>query len=122
MIQPLPNNPKQKGTRLLAKNKIGEKAENSEDAPLYLEIYPDLSECVETKARKEYNRLSSLLLSDSNETGLIEQLEVLRHFLDTSDFRALRSASEKFLIEGKIVKFLLSNRSGNTCCEMRVEE
>lgn len=106
----------------MAKNRIGEKAKNSEDPSPYLEIYPDLSECVETKARKEYNRLSSLLLSGSNETGLIEQLEVLRHFLAISDFRALRSKSEKFLVEGKIVKFLLSKRSGKTCCEMRVEE
>lgn len=106
----------------MAENRIGEEAKNSEDTPLYLEIYPDLSECVETKARKEYNRLSSLLLSGSNETGLIEQLVILRHFLDTSDFRALRSESEKFLIEGKIVKFFLSKRSDKTCCEMRVEE
>jgi hypothetical protein len=91
------------------------------DSKRHLEIYPDLSECVETKARKEYNRLSSLLLAGSNKTGLAEQLEVLRLFLDTADFRALRSESEKFLIEGKTVKYLLSKRFGKMCYEIRVE-
>lgn len=104
----------------MSENKRGT-IRDSKDALLHLEISPDLSECVETKARKEYNRLSSLLLAGSNKTGLTEQLEVLRHFLDTANFRALRSQSEKFLIEGKTVKYLLSKRSGEMCCEMRVE-
>jgi hypothetical protein len=105
----------------LSENKRGT-IRDSKDARLHVEICPDLSECVETKARKEYNRLSSLLLAGSNKTGLAERLEVLRLFLDTMDFRALRSESEKFLIEGKTVKYLISKRFGKMCYEIRVEQ
>ena len=72
------------------------------------EIEPDLSSCVQTLAKREYNRLTrELLTSDEEDAELQERLETLRMFLESTDFSELRSRYEPYLVEGKRVRFTL---------------
>jgi len=75
---------------------------------LKIELVPDLSHCIETVARRKHAELSHRLLG--NEAGNAEtedKLEILRLFLETADFRKLRSESEKRFMEGRKVKFVV---------------
>jgi len=85
-----------------------------------LEIVPELSECIETKARKEYQRISSLVMQGNTEVALARRLELLRVFLESADFPKLRSDSEQLLAEGKRITFVISQRSGRAVCKMEV--
>jgi len=87
---------------------------------VYIEIEPDLNECVETKARKEYKKLSSLVMKGNKERSLCQRLELLRLFLETADFGKLRSTSERFLVKDKRVIFLIWEKSGKVACTMKV--
>ena len=84
-----------------------------------VEIIPDVSECVETKARKEYNRLYRLYLNNEEQAG--NKLEMLKDFLEKADFKKLRSESEKTLLGGKGVKFLIYREQDATEYKMEVE-
>ena len=46
-------------------------------------------------------------------------MEILRVFLETANFKKLRAESEKRLIEGKKVKFMV-HRDKGVKCEMQV--
>ena len=71
-----------------------------------IEIIPDLVNCVQTKAKREYERvLGRLLREDGEDPHLEERLEVLRVFLETADFKSLRGRSEKVLLDGGTVSF-----------------
>ena len=73
-----------------------------------IKLEPDLSKCVQTLAKTEYNRLMrELLTSDAEDVELQERLETLRMFLEATDFRELRSRYEPYLVEGKRVRFTL---------------
>jgi len=75
---------------------------------LRVELIPDLSHCIETIARKEHAAvLKQLLGSDEGNKKLEEKLEILALFLETADFRELRAESEKILMDGKKVKFVV---------------
>ena len=75
---------------------------------LQIELVPDLSNCIETVAKKEYSEIVRQLLAigEGNEE-LHERAELLRSFLETTDFRRLRSESERYLVEGRRVKFVV---------------
>ena len=88
--------------------------------PIHVEIEPELEACVETKAKRQYNQILSELLNKGGEMELAERLEVLRLFLESADFSQLRNQSEKHLLEGKRVKFILSLTKGKPEYEMRV--
>lgn len=79
-------------------------------------LEPDLSECIETKAKKEYDRILSRLLK--GEEGMEEELEALRIFLSSADFPRLRAEYEKYLVEGKRVLFFIG-RNGEYRMEVR---
>jgi hypothetical protein len=80
---------------------------------LRVELIPDLSHCVETVARREYIAVSKhLLASTQRNRELEEKLEVLKLFLETGDFRKLRAESERMLIEGKKVRFIVYRDKG----------
>jgi len=49
----------------------------------------------------------SQLLNKGEDEKLAEKLEILRLFLESADFSKLRSESEKHLLEGKRVKFIV---------------
>ena len=62
----------------------------------------------------------SELLKESEERELAEKLEVLKLFLESADFNKLRSESEKHLVQGKRVKFILYLEEGKPKHEMKV--
>jgi hypothetical protein len=77
-------------------------------AMLKIELIPDLSHCIETVAKREHTQISKQLLkSGEGNKELEEKLEVLGTFLETADFRKLRAESEKILMDGKNVKFVV---------------
>ncbi len=73
-----------------------------------IEIVPYLEHCVENIARRRHAELARRLIA--GEPGGEEtekELELLRMFLETADFGKLRSESEKHLVKGGNVRFLL---------------
>jgi translation initiation factor IF-3 len=75
---------------------------------LKIELVPDLSHCIETVTKKEYKETIEKLLSANNVSKeLKEKAGILRMFLETANFRALRSESERYLADGKKVKFAI---------------
>lgn len=86
-----------------------------------IELTPDLSSCIETVARREYNDITrTLLTTTSRDETLVEKAEALRLFLETADFRKLRAESEKHLLNGKKVKFVVSLEDERLSYEMQV--
>jgi len=77
---------------------------------------------VETKAKRQYNQVLGELLNKGEEGELTEKLETLRLFLESADFNKLRSESEKHLVEGKGVKFILYLEKGEPKYEMKIME
>src|SRR4030065_244092 len=78
-----------------------------------IELKPNLSSCIETLSKKEYERTLNLLLKEGcadEEVG--KRLEVLRLFLESTDFSYLRSQYEGYLTEGKKVIFLIYPEAG----------
>jgi len=73
-----------------------------------IELKPDLSRCIETLSKKEYERTLNLLLKEGRlDEKLGEKLEVLRLFLEATDFGQLRSQYEAYLTQGRKVTFLI---------------
>jgi len=88
---------------------------------LKIELVPDLTHCIETVAKKEHTAaFKQILATGQRNEELEEKLEILRVFLETADFRKLRSESEKRLIEGKTVLFMVYLEEGITKYEMKV--
>lgn len=78
-----------------------------------IELIPDLSHCIETVARKEYeNLVRSYLQAGKGESEFKDKLELLRTFLESADFRKLRQQSEEYLLEGQRIKFILYMERG----------
>jgi hypothetical protein len=73
-----------------------------------IELKPNLSSCIETLSKREYERTLNLLLKEGRvDEKLGERLEVLRLFLESADFGHLRGQYEGYLTEGKEVTFLI---------------
>lgn len=73
-----------------------------------IELFPNLSSCIHTVAKKEYeDAMKRLFESDAEEEELQEKVEMLRMFLESTDSIKLRSEYEPYLTEGKTVKFTL---------------
>jgi hypothetical protein len=86
-----------------------------------IELEPDLSSCVQTLAKREYDRLMrQLLTSDEEDAELQERLETLRMFLESTDFSELRSRYEPYLVQGKRVRFTLRQAAGKAECQMEI--
>jgi len=66
--------------------------------------------------------LFSELLDKGEEGELWERFETLRLFLEQADFSKLRSESEKHLVEGKRVKFIVHLEEGKPKYEMKVTD
>ena len=78
-----------------------------------IELVPDLSHCIETVAKKEYQKTVERLLNTvetSNE--LEEKAEILRLFLQAANFKKLRTESEKYFASGRKVKFVVYLQNG----------
>ncbi len=84
-----------------------------------IEIKPTLSTCIETLSKLEYERTLNLLLKNGPvDEELGERLEVLRMFLETTDFGHLRSQYEGYLSDGKGVTFFIHSKDGQVTYEM----
>lgn len=87
-----------------------------------IELKPNLSNCIETLSKKEYGRTLNLLLEKGPvDEELGERLEVLRLFLESTDFGRLRSQYEGYLTEGKKVTFLIYPEEGKVSYKLIVE-
>ena len=76
-------------------------------------LEPDLSHCIETVAKREYERVLIILLKTNDENHpLQDELELLRLFLESADFGALRSQCDDLLLAGKRVKVHLRSTGG----------
>jgi hypothetical protein len=75
---------------------------------------------VETQAKRQYNQLLRQLLEKDASTELTQKAEILRLFLETADFNKLRAESEKHLVEGRKVRFIVHLEKGQPRYEMRV--
>jgi hypothetical protein len=87
-----------------------------------IELKPDLSSCIETLSKKEYEQTLSLLLKEEHANEeLGERLEVLRLFLESTDFGHLRGQYESYLMEGRKVTFLIYPEEGKVSHKLIVE-
>jgi hypothetical protein len=87
-----------------------------------IELVPTLDLCIEGTARQEYKKSADEYIQRGRKDRNLEQrIELLRMFLETMDFRKLRVESEKHLIEGKKVKFILTSAKGKPKYEMKYE-
>jgi len=86
-----------------------------------IELFPSLSHCIETAVREEFwNSVNQYMESGQEDKKLEEKIELLKTFLESVDFKKLRSQSERYLIEGKQVKFVISWKEGKPSYEMVV--
>ena len=86
-----------------------------------IELIPDLSSCIETVAKREYEKVNKTLLTTTKWDKELEQkAEILRLFLENMDFKKLRSESEKYLLNGKKAKFVISLERGQLRYEMQI--
>jgi hypothetical protein len=86
-----------------------------------IELEPDLSSCVQTLAKREYDRMTrEILASDDADPELEEGLETLRIFLESTDFGGLRRRYEPFLVEGKRVRFTVRRTGEKAEVQMEV--
>jgi hypothetical protein len=83
-----------------------------QDQITHVELLPDLSHCVETRAKQEYAIRMSKILSGEQSHEIEKRLGLLKTFLETADFGRLRRESEEHMIRGKRVKFVLSGSVG----------
>ena len=87
-----------------------------------IELKPNLSTCIEALSKKEYERTLNLLLKKGPiDEELGERLEVLRLFLESTDFGHLRSQYEGYLTEGKKVIFLIYPEEGKVSYKLIVQ-
>ena len=87
-----------------------------------IELTPTLDLCIEGTARREYLKSADEYMQrGQKDVRLEKKIELLRMFLETADFRKLRAESEKHLIEGKKVKFILTSEKGKPKYEMKCE-
>jgi len=95
---------------------------NREIKVVPIELKPNLSSCIETLSKKEYERTLNLLLKEGcADEELGKRLEVLRLFLESTDFGYLRSQYEGYLTEGKKVIFLIYPEEGKVSYQLIVE-
>jgi len=87
-----------------------------------VELIPELTHCIETVAKNEYREtLRQLLAASEGTEELEEKVELLRIFLETMDFNKLRRESEKHLLQGRKVTFVVYREGGTAKYDLRVE-
>jgi hypothetical protein len=88
-----------------------------------IELFPSLSHCIETTARDEFwNSANQYMEGGQKDKELEEKIELLKSFLESADFKKLRSDSEIHLIQGKKVRFIIRWKEGKPSYEMVVTE
>jgi len=73
-----------------------------------IELLPSFPHCTETVAKEKFWSLVSKYMGSKQEDKELERkIELLKAFLESADFRRLRRESEKHLMQGRTVKFIL---------------
>jgi hypothetical protein len=87
----------------------------------FIELFPSLYHCIETTAKEEFWNLVNRHMEGGQEDKKLEdRIELLKAFLESTDFKKLRSQSERYLIEDKQVKFAIFWKEGKLSYEMVV--
>ncbi len=95
--------------------------EEEKSAMVKIKLVPDLEHCIETLAKRRHAEFAQILLeSQPGSADVGEKLEILRLFLETADFSRLRAESEKHLVEGRRVRFVITGEGGTAAWEMQV--
>jgi len=90
---------------------------------MILKLEPDVSHCIQTVAKKEYEKVLSLLLkNDQADVEKEETLELLKLFLESADFGKLRMRCDEFLLKGKRVAVTLKSCSKANTYEIELHE
>ena len=88
---------------------------------LQIELVPDLDHCIETVAKREHAAVLKRLLTPGKVNKELEEiLEILGFFLERVDFKQLRTESEKQIMKGRRVKFVVYLDNGVPKYEMHV--
>jgi len=88
-----------------------------------VELFPRLSHCIETTAKEEFwNSVNQYMESGQEDKKLEDRIELLKAFLESADFKKLRSQSERYLVEEKKVKFVICWKEGKPSYKMMVTE
>ncbi len=86
-----------------------------------IELFPSLSHCIETTAKEEFWILVNQYMESGREDKKLEEkIELLKAFLESADFKKLRSQSERYLVEGKKIKFVICWKEGKPSYEIVV--
>ena len=84
-------------------------------------LVPDIDHCIETVAKKKHAEIvRQLLASGEHNPELLEIVELLKNFLETADFKKLRTESERHLINGRHVKFVIYAVRGAPKYDMQI--
>jgi len=87
----------------------------------FVELSPSLSHCIETTAKEEFrNSVNQYMENGREDKNLEEKIELLKAFLESMDSKKLRNQSERYLVEGKRVKFVIFWKEGKPSYEMLV--
>jgi len=87
-----------------------------------IELFPSLSHCIETTAKEKFwSSVNEYAQSNQEDEKLEQKIELLKAFLESMDFGKLRSESEKYLLEGKTVKFLIYWKEGRPSYDMLID-
>lgn len=74
--------------------------------------------CVETAARKEFKRLMDALFDETGDAPELEaRIELVRAFLDTADFPALRASDERLAGDGSVTVIIARSGGGDFSIE-----
>jgi hypothetical protein len=88
-----------------------------------VELFPSLAHCIETTAKEEFRNLVNQYMEVGRKDKKLEdKIELLKAFLESADFKKLRSQSERYLVEGKKVKFVIYWKADKLDCQMIVIE
>lgn len=88
-----------------------------------IKLEPSLTHCIETTAKREYERvLGRLLKGKEEDSQLAEELELLRTFLESADFGELRSHCDDSLTAGKRVEVRLTSSNSAPGYEIEIVE
>ena len=88
---------------------------------MQIELFPSLSHCIETTAKQEFWKSVDEYMEKQGDKQLEERIELLKAFLESMDFRELRCESEKYLVEGKKVRFVIRWEENKPRYEMVVD-
>jgi len=87
-----------------------------------IELFPSLSHCIETTAKEEFwSSVNEYAQSNQEDEKLEQKIELLKAFLESMDFGKLRSESEKYLLQGKTVKFVIYWKEDRPSYDMLID-